>query len=223
MLHKESIPFRKYTNEFDIPYMAEFANTCREHLTLSGVKSCFLLEFPLYLPGCAKPSQIMFQRKGTEVFECNDNGTISHVLPQNSDTLHAFLATMGIEYKNGRLFYTLYAEDNLKDLFLDFFQLVRLFDDETYATYYGIQFPSQRLVFFEPKVTGTYTLSYEGEITDTDSIYKLCKLYDVEQYGNTFMVTLPNITTRYAIRRLLDFFQFLFLFDKIEEIKSLLK
>ena len=51
MLHRESIPIEDYTNEFKIPYLAEFADTFRKYVVKSGVKSCFCLDIPIYLPG----------------------------------------------------------------------------------------------------------------------------------------------------------------------------
>lgn len=189
MIHRELIPFEEYEDQFQVPYIAELAETLREKVRVTGVKNCFVLEAPLFIPGELKPIQLIFQRKGDEEFECR---------------------------KNGKLLYTLYADNNLRDQFLKFFQLFRIWDDESADEYYGIQFPfhlssgEELSLYVSQNVKGNYFVEQEFDFQNADT---LCELYDIEKRDNLFCMRLPNVTTQYAIRRLLDFLQFIFLAD----------
>ena len=216
MIHRELIAFENYTNDFQVPYIAELAEALREHVKVTGVKNCFILEAPIYIPGELNPVQLLFQRKADEEFECSDNGTIAGYLQPQLEQLHDFLHGLGILYKSGKLSYTLYADNNLRDQFLKFFQFFRLWDDESNDEYYGIQFPfhlssSEELsVFISQNVKGSYFVEQEFNFQNVDH---LSKLYDIQQKENLFYITLPNVHTQYAVRRLLDLLQFIFLAD----------
>ena len=191
MIHRELIPFEDYEDQFQVPYIAELATTLREKVRVTGVKNCFVLEAPLFIPGELKPIQLIFQRKGDEEFECR---------------------------KNGKLLYTLYADNNLRDQFLKLFQLFRIWDDESADEYYGIHFPfhlssgEELSLYVSQNVKGNYFVEQEFNFQNVDA---LCKLYDIERINNLFCMRLPNVTTQYAIRRLLDFLQFIFLADHL--------
>lgn len=191
MIHRELIPFEDYEDQFQVPYIAELATTLREKVRVTGVKNCFVLEAPLFIPGELKPIQLIFQRKGDEEFECR---------------------------KNGKLLYTLYADNNLRDQFLKLFQLFRIWDDESADEYYGIHFPfhlssgEELSLYVSQNVKGNYFVEQEFNFQNVDA---LCKLYDIERINNLFCMKLPNVTTQYAIRRLLDFLQFIFLADHL--------
>ena len=64
MIHRELIPFENYTNEFQVPFLIELARALREYVKVTGVKNCFVLEAPIFIPGELKPIQLLFQRKG---------------------------------------------------------------------------------------------------------------------------------------------------------------
>ena len=191
MIHRELIPFEDYEDQFQVPYIAELATTLREKVRVTGVKNCFVLEAPLFIPGELKPIQLIFQRKGDEEFECR---------------------------KNGKLLYTLYADNNLRDQFLKLFQLFRIWDDESADEYYGIHFPfhlssgEELSLYVSQNVKGNYFVEQEFNFQNVDA---LCKLYDIERINNLFCMKLPNVTTQYAIRRLLDFLQFILLADHL--------
>ena len=218
MIHRELIPFEDYEDQFQVPYIAELAETLREKVRVTGVKNCFVLEAPLFIPGELKPIQLIFQRKGDEEFECSDNGTIAKPLQSHLSEQQDFLTNLGIEHKNGKLLYTLYADNNLRDQFLKFFQLFRIWDDESTDEYYGIQFPfhlssgEELSLYVSQNVKGNYFVEQEFNFQNVDA---LCKLYDIERINNLFCMRLPNVTTQYAIRRLLDFLQFIFLADHL--------
>ena len=216
MIHRELIPFEEYEDQFQVPYIAELAETLREKVRVTGVKNCFVLETPFFLPGELKPIQLIFQRKGDEEFECSDNGTIAKPLHSQLLKHKDFLTSLGIEHKNGKLLYTLYADNNLRDRFLKFFQLFRIWDDESENEYYGIQFPfhlssgEELSLFVSQNVKGNYFVEQEF---DFDDVGKLCRLYDIQQTEKLFYMTLPNVHTQFAVRKLLDFLQFIFLAD----------
>ena len=216
MIHKELIPFEEYEDQFQIPYIAQLAETLREKVRVTGVKNCFVLEAPLYIPGELKPVQLIFQRKGDEEFECSDNGTIAKPLQTKLGGLQDFLTALGVEYKGGKLFYTLYADNSLRDQFLKFFQIFRIWDDESENEYFGIQFPfhlasgEELSLFVSQNVKGNFFVEQEFDFQNTD---ELCKLYDIEQIDKLFCMRLPNVHTQFSIRRILDFLQFIFLAD----------
>lgn len=216
MIHKELIPFGEYEDQFHIPFIAQLAETLRERVRVTGVKNCFVLEFPFFIPNELKPIQLIFQRKGNEEFECSDNGTIAKPLCEKLIGLQDFLTSLGVEHKNGKLFYTLYADNNLRDQFLSFFQIFRIWDDESEDEYFGIQFPfylssgEQLSLYISQNVTGNYFVEQEFEFQNTD---ELCKRYDINTDGKLFYMTIPNVHTQFSIRRILDFLQFIFLAD----------
>lgn len=216
MIHKELIPFEEYEDQFHIPYIAQLAETLREKIRVTGVKNCFVLEAPIFIPDELKPVQLVFQRKGDEEFECSDNGTIAKPLREKLTGLQDFLTALGIEHKNGKLFYTLYADNNLRDQFLKFFQIFRIWDGESGDEYFGIQFPfhlssgEELSLYVSQNVTGNYFVEQEFNFQNVD---ELCKRYDITANGKLFYMTIPNVHTQFSARRILDFLQFIFLAD----------
>lgn len=195
MVHREVISIEDYTNEFEIPYLAEFADTFRKYVVKSGVKSCFCLDMPVYLPGQLKPVQIMIQRKGSNLYACQAGALKVLFECDNTD---------------------------LKSEILKGFQFTREWDDEFGEVYfYGIHvsakiFCQMDIDFsFKKIVTGVYRISdngwlkHETKPTSEDTIKALCNTYDVEYDGKQFEITLPNISTKYSIRKFFDFLQFI--------------
>lgn len=193
MIHRESISIEDYTNEFEIPYLAEFADTFRKYVVKSGVKSCFCLDMPLYLPGQLKPIQILFQRKSANLYSCQAGALKLLYECDNSD---------------------------LKSDILKGFQFTREWDDEIGKVYfYGIRVETKIFcqmdidLSFQKIVTGVYRISDSGtlgrETPNISNIFDLCNSYDVEFDGKTFDIMLPNISTKYAMRRFFDYIQFL--------------
>jgi len=193
MLHRECISIEDYTNEFEIPYLAEFADTFRKYVVKSGVKSCFCLDIPIYLPGHLKPVQIMLKRKGNDFYSCQ----------------------VGEE----KFLYECSSPD-LKSEILKGFQFTREWDDEIGEVYfYGIHMTAKIFcqieidLSFKKIVNGLYRISDNGnltlEIPDSPHIYELCNSYDIEFDGKSFEIDLPNISTRYAMRRFFDYIQFI--------------
>ena len=192
MVHREVISIEDYTNEFEIPYLAEFADTFRKYVVKSGVKSCFCLDMPVYLPGQLKPAQIMIQRKGTNLYACQAGALKVLFECDNAD---------------------------LKSEVLKGFQFTREWDDEFGEVYfYGIHVNAKIFcqmdidLSFKKIVTGVYRISDTGslrhEISDLSAISDLCATYDVEFDGENFEIVLPNISTRYSMRRFFDYIQF---------------
>ena len=193
MLHRESIPIEDYTNEFKIPYLAEFADTFRKYVVKSGVKSCFCLDIPIYLPGQLKPITIMLKRKGSDFYSC--------------------------QVGNERILYECTSPD-LKSEILKGFQFTREWDDEIGEVYfYGIHVTAKIFcqmdidLSFKKIVSGLYRISDNGnlthEIPDSPHILELCNLYDIEFDGKNFEIDLPNINTKYSMRRFFDYIQFI--------------
>ena len=218
MVHKELIPFEEYEDQFEVPYMAALAEGLRKYVKVTGVKNCFVLEAPLYIPGEFKPVQLIFQRKGEEEFEISDNGTIAKPLHAKLIELHDFLVELGVLYKNDKLIYTLYADNNLREQFLKLFQFFRIWDDESQDECYGIHFPfrlssgKELFLYVSPNVKGGFFLEQEFSFQNADV---LCKLYDIQTVNKLFYMTLPNLHTQFAVRKLLNFLQFVFLADYI--------
>lgn len=193
MVHREAISIENYTNEFEIPYLEEFAETFRKYVVKSGVKSCFCLDMPVYLPGQLKPITIMIQRKGSNFYSCQ-------------------AGALKVLY-----------EDNLPDLkaeVLKGFQFTREWDDEIGEVYfYGMHVNTKIFsqldvdLSFQKIVTGVYRVSDSGWIRsalgDLTGVQNLCDTYDVDFDGKNFEVTLPNISTRYSMRRFFDYIQFI--------------
>ena len=193
MLHRECIPIEDYTDEFEIPYLAEFAETFRKYVVKSGVRSCFCLDIPIYLPGQLKPVTIMLKRKGDDFYSCQ-------------------IGTEKILYE--------YSSPDLKNDILKGFQFTREWDDEIGEIYfYGIRINAKIFcqmdmeLSFQKIVSGIYRISDNGTlkhvISDFSSIYDMCNLFDIEFDGKSFEVDLPNISTRYAMRRFFDYVQFI--------------
>ncbi len=193
MVHREAISIEDYTNEFEIPYLAEFADTFRKYVVKSGVKSCFCLDIPIYLPGELKPITIMIQRKGANHYSCQAG----------------FL----------KLLYECDSPD-LKSEILKGFQFTREWDDEIGEVYfYGIHVSSRIFsqldvdLSFQKIVTGVYRISDSGWICnslgDFTDVRDLCDRYGVDFDRKNFEVTLPNISTKYAMRRFFDYIQFM--------------
>ncbi len=194
MVHRETISIEDYTNEFEIPYLAEFADTFRKYVVTSGVRSCFCLDIPVYLPGQLKPVQIMLKRKGNDFYAC-----------QAGDT---------------KVLYECSTAD-LKSEILKGFQFTREWDDEIGEVFfYGIHVSAKIFcqldidLSFKKIVTGVYRISDNGWIRNElnfesdEQLRKLCNVYDVEYDGKHFELTLPNINTKYSMRRFFDFIQF---------------
>ena len=192
MLHRECISIEDYKNEFEIPYLAEFADTFHKYVVKSGVKSCFCLDMPIYLPGQLKPVQIMLKRKGNDFYSC-------HV-------------------GNEKILYECISPD-LKSEILKGFQFTREWDDEIGEVYfYGIHVTAKIFcqmdidLSFKKIVSGLYRISDNGNLThelpDSPHILELCNLYDIEFDGKNFEIDLPNINTKYAMRRFFDYIQF---------------
>lgn len=195
MVHREVISIEDYTNEFEIPYLAEFANTFRKYVVTSGVRSCFCLDMPIYLPGERKPLQIMIQRKGSNFYSCQ----------AGSD----------------KVLYECSSPD-LKSEILKGFQFIREWDDEIGEVYF-YEIHVEAKIFcqididlsFRKIVTGVYRISDNGWLASNlvfksdEQIRNLCNTYDVEYDGKQFEITLPNIDTKYIVRRFFDFIQFI--------------
>ena len=191
MIHRESIPIENYTNEFEIPYLAEFADTFRKCVVKSGVKNCFCLKLPLYLPGESKAVNLLFQKKSNASYECHVNQHIVLYTPNLPDF-------------------------DLKSQILKGFQFTREWDDEIGKVYfYGIHvtakiFSQMDLDFsFRNLITDMYRISDNGIFDHCLETTRLCQIYDVEDFGDKFAVTLPNINSKYSIRKFFDFVQFL--------------
>lgn len=193
MVHREAISIEDYTNEFELPHFAEFAESFRKYVVKSGVKSCFCLDMPVYLPGELKPLAIMLKRKGNAFYACQAG--------------------------NLKVLYECDSPD-LKAEVLKGFQFTKEWDDEIGEVYfYGMHLNTKIFsqldidLSFQKIVTGVYRISDNGWMNhagsaDTD-LAALCKKYDVEYDGKSFDISLPNINTRYAMRRFFDYIQFL--------------
>ena len=195
MLHRECLPIEDYTDEFEIPYLAEFAETFRKYVVKSGVRSCFCLDIPIYLPGQLKPVTIMLKRKGEDFYSCQ-------------------IGTEKILYE--------YSSPDLKNDILKGFQFTREWDDEIGEIYfYGIHVSAKIFcqmevdLSFQKIITEVYRISdnewLENEISSipNNKIKTLCNTYDIEYDGKQFEMTLPNVNTRYSVRRFFDFIQFI--------------
>ncbi len=200
MLHRESIAIEDYTDEFGVPYLAEFADTFRKYVVKSGVRNCFCLDMPLYLPGQRRPLPILLKRKGDGSFECS-------------------AGDLRINYAGDS------AALNLKDEILKGFEITREWDDEIGEVYfYGLHvgakiFCQLDMDFsFQKLVTGVCRISDNGgllpRISSNASILSLCDTYEVEYDGQNFEVTLPNIDTKYSIRRFFNYLQFVCAIEK---------
>ena len=194
MVHREVIPIEDYTNEFETPYLAEFAESFRKYVVTSGVRSGFCLDVPIYLPGQLKPLTIMIQRKGSNFYSCQAGST--------------------------KFLYE-YASPDLKSEILKGFQFTREWDDEIGEVYfYGIHVNAKIFcqmdidLSFKKIVTGVYRISDDAWILNTlrdfSKIQDLCNTYDIEFDGKQFDLTLPNIDTKYSMRRFFDFIQFIY-------------
>lgn len=193
MVHREIISIEDYTNEFEIPYLAEFAESFRKYVVTSGVRSCFCLDMPIYFPGQLKPVTIMIQRKGSNFYSC--------------------------QVGSAKLLYE-YDSPDLKSEILKGFQFTREWDDEIGNVYfYGIHVNAKIFcqmdidLSFKKIVTGVYRISDDAWILNTlrdfSKIQDLCNTYDIEFDGKQFDLTLPNIDTKYSMRRFFDFIQFI--------------
>lgn len=194
MVHREIISIEDYTNEFEIPYLAEFAESFRKYVVTSGVRSCFCLDMPIYFPGQLKPVTIMIQRKGSNFYSC--------------------------QVGSAKLLYE-YSSPDLKSEILKGFQFTREWDDEIGNVYfYGIHVNAKIFcqmdidLSFKKIVTGVYRISDDAWILNTlrdfSKIQDLCNTYDIEFDGKQFDLTLPNIDTKYSMRRFFDFIQFIY-------------
>ena len=194
MVHREIISIEDYTNEFEIPYLAEFAESFRKYVVTSGVRSCFCLDMPIYFPGQLKPVTIMIQRKGSNFYSC--------------------------QVGSAKLLYE-YSSPDLKSEILKGFQFTREWDDEIGNVYfYGIHVNAKIFcqmdidLSFKKIVTGVYRISDDAWILNTlrdfSKIQNLCNTYDIEFDGKQFDLTLPNIDTKYSMRRFFDFIQFIY-------------
>ena len=193
MVHREAISIEDYTNEFEIPYFTEFAETFRKYVVKSGVKSCFCLDMPVYLPGETKPLAIMLKRKGNDFYACQ-------------------AGALKVLYEC--------ASSDLKAEVLKGFQFTREWDDEFADVYfYGMHVKTSIFsqldvdLSFKKIVTGVYRISDNGSLLHSHKDFsmpnELCDTYDVEFDGNNFEIVLPNISTRYSIRRFFDYIQFM--------------
>ena len=193
MVHREAISIEDYTNEFELPHFAEFAESFRKYVVKSGVKSCFCLDMPVYLPGELKPLAIMLKRKGNAFYACQAG--------------------------NLKVLYECDSPD-LKAEVLKGFQFTKEWDDEIGEVYfYGMHLNTKIFsqldidLSFQKIVTGVYRISDNGWICSSIGNYAgiqdLCNTYGVDFDGKNFEVTLPNISTRYAMRRFFDYIQFI--------------
>lgn len=196
MVHREIISIEDYTNEFEIPYLAEFAESFRKYVVTSGVRSCFCLDMPIYFPGQLKPVTIMIQRKGSNFYSCQ-------------------VGSVKLLYE--------YSSPDLKSEILKGFQFTREWDDEIGNVYfYGIHVNAKIFcqmdidLSFKKIVTGVYRISDDAWILSNlgfeadEHIRSLCNTYGVEFDGKQFEITLPNIDTKYSMRRFFDFIQFIY-------------
>ena len=193
MVHRETISIEDYINEYEIPYLAEFADTFRKYVVTSGVRSCFCLDIPVYLPGQLKPVQIMLKRKGNDFYACQAG--------------------------NMKVLYECSTAD-LKNEILKGFQFTREWDDEIGEVFfYGIHVSAKVFcqldidLSFKKIVTGVYRISDDGwilhENQDLSNVRDFCNTYGIEYDGKHFELTLPNINTKYSMRRFFDFIQFI--------------
>lgn len=193
MIHREAISIEDYTDEFDVPYLAEFAETFRKYVAKSGVRNRFCLDMPIYFPGELKPVPIFLNQKGTDSYACQAG--------------------------NYKVTYNCNLSD-LKSQVLKGFQFTREWDDEIGNVYfYGIHISAKIFcqldidLSFKKIVTGVYRISDNGSlrnmISDDASIPDLCGTYDVEFDGENFEIVLPNISTKYSMRRFFDYIQFI--------------
>lgn len=189
MIHRESIAIEDYTNEFEVPYLAEFAETFRKYVIKSGVRNRFCLDMPIYFPGAIKPVQIFLNQKGTGSYSCQAG---NHKVTYSCDL------------------------SDLKSEVLKGFQFIREWDDEIGTVYfYGIHITAKIFcqldmdLSFKKIVTGVCRISDNGILDHSPEISALCKSYGLEDFGDQFAVTLPNINSKYSIRSFFDFVQFL--------------
>ena len=189
MIHRESISIEDYTNEFEVPYLAEFAETFRKYVVKSGVRNRFCLDMPIYFPGALNPVPIFLNQKGADSYSCQAG--------------------------NQKLMYSCNSPD-LKSEVLKGFQFTREWDDEIGNVYfYGIHISAKIFcqldidLSFKKIVTGVYRISDNGVLDHSADISALCKSYGLEDFGDQYAVTLPNINSKYSIRSFFDFVQFL--------------
>ncbi len=180
MMHIESIPFEEYINEFEISYIAELAHACREHIQVSGVKNCFVLKSPLMLPGETKSSQLIFQHKGDDFFECKT---------------HLFT-------------YPLYADADLKEQLLKQIKISHVWEDDSTEHFFGLELCDTYFLPTFKNINGTFSIFFDGSDSELKLSENLWETYEIEKNDDIYSITIPNVHTRHAIQRLLDMIQF---------------
>ena len=176
MITKESIPVKDYVDDYQVPYLAEFANACREHITISGVKNCFVIKCPLYLEGEIKTLPILVQYIGNDTFSCTRGDVTVH----HSATL------------------------DLKQKLAEALVFTRMYDEETGDVKYGmdLHMPFLDLKSFTfsitPIVTGTYNITCMENGIDI-SLPNLNTRYAVQCFMDLLKVLYTNFYYYFTI------------------------